>query len=140
MKNNKLEAMREARLRALNFQKINFTTIHLAAERHGPNAGSITVAYKEVIPEEGSKNYSAWKEGFTYYRIQFAFCSPSEKNPSRIFGEGLAAGRWSKEKKAILLTIPPNGKLVNYLRRAALQVGNMNHISWLQNVYLEDLV
>jgi len=140
MKTNKLEVMRNARWKALHFQNIRFTTINLDAGIHGSNPGHITVAYKKYIPEEGSRNFIKGQEGYTYYRIQFAFCSPREKNPSRIFGEGLAALRWTNEKSAILLTIPPEGKFIDHLHRVVLLIANMNHISWLKNVTLKDLV
>ena len=141
MKRNKLEVMRQARLRALNFQKINFTTIHLDNNKFDPRSASVTVPYKKFIPEEGSRLfYRQTVSDVLYYRIQFAFCSPSEKNPSRIFGEGLAALRWSNDKSAILLTVPAGGRLIDYLRKAVLSVANMNQISWFKNVTLEDLV
>ena len=137
MKTNQLDVMRKARERALKYQKINFTTIHIATPDKKKNAGSITAAYKQIEPV---KLWEKQPIGTRYFRVQFSFCSPQEKNPSRVFGEGQAALRWSNDKSALVLTVHEGESFMDNLKQSVLVYASHRSVPWMKKTTIKDLV
>lgn len=142
MKKNQMEVMRIARNAALAVG-VQFYTINLKNELHKKGNGSITVAYRTLSIEDGVDHvvlYFVKLNNMRVFRVQFSFCSPNEKNPSCIFGEGQASLRWGNPKSALFLNITTEHTFTEALRLAALEVANMHEISWLMDKNIGDLV
>jgi hypothetical protein len=143
MKKNKLEVMREARDRALE-SGVNFHTMNLAHPSGKKKGGNIIAAIQKLdnnlfdIGELGKFLFDVVR--VKLYRIQYSFCSPDEKNPSRIFGEGQAALRFFNDKSALVLHVPRGANLSQVLKEGALEYAAIKQVHWLKNVTTKDLV
>ena len=135
--------MRTARDKALS-QGITFHTMNLAHPSGKKHGGSITAAVKQLdgssfnLGEYGSVllNLTSIK----LYRVQFAFCSPHEKNPCKVFGEGLAALRFFNDHSALVMKVGRNEKMSTNIRIAALDYANQRRVPWLRDATIKDLV
>lgn len=144
MKKNQMEVMREARNRALR-EGVAFYTMNLKNDSGKKGRGNILVAYRRMNGEDFADK-SIGRLIFSMpgvdrcYRVQFSFCSPNEKNPSRTFGEGQAVLRFFNPQSALFLRIGSEHTLTEGLRLAALDVGKQRQVPWLFKKTIKDLV
>lgn len=143
IKQKQMEVMREARKKAIA-EGISFYTINLFHPSGHKRGGNIMAAVKRISGEEfaigelGKHLLEVTKSKF--YRVQYSFCSPNEKNPSRIFGEGLAALRFFNEKSALAFRVDHDENLLHLLRLGALEYARMRRVPWLAKATIGDLV
>lgn len=146
MKKNQMDFMRKTRKEALE-KKIRFITFHIAdsefinypnIKEHVliQNKGSITVAFKQM--SEGLDPAICDPQA-RYFRVQCAFCSPKEKNPSKIFGEGLATLRLLS-KKSYVMAVEEGQNFIKILKEHVLIWADHRSVYWMENVHLQDLV
>ena len=138
-----MEVMREARNEALK-SGVSFHTMNIKHPSGKKQGGNIIAAMKQLSGYDflGGEygNLLLTFTGLRLYRIQFSFCSPNEKNPSRIFGEGQAALRFMNEKSAMVMKIAKDEKLSDGLRQAAVEIANQRRVPWMKGINKEDLV
>jgi hypothetical protein len=147
MKKNQMEVMKEARNRALE-TGVSFYTMNLKNDSGKKGNGNIMAAYRPVRPEDFPPDsyghlLSIMSASATLrmgYRVQFSFCSPSEKNPSRIFGEGQAALRFFNPDSALFMKLGSNHSLTEGLRMSAIEIAHQRSVSWMMDKTIEDLV
>jgi len=143
MKKNQMEVMRTARQNALK-RGVSFHTMNLAHPSGKKNGGNIIAAIERLdskafdVGEYGDLLLKI--TGIKLYRVQFSFCSPEEKNPSRIFGEGQAALRFFNDKSALVMQVGHKDKLSTNLRLSALMYANQRKVPWLKDATVENLV
>lgn len=143
MKKNQMEVMRTARNNALQ-RGVTFHTMNLAHPSGKKKGGNIIAAVEKL--DSKSFNIGEYGDlliklsGINLYRVQFSFCSPHEKNPSRTFGEGQAALRFFNDKSAMVMQVGRNDKLSHNLRIAALMYANQRRVPWLKDATVKDLV
>ena len=165
MKKNQMDVMRKARNNALTYEPgIHFKTFHvidpdkynsaLQTPQSRKHKGSITVAYKQIPPDIAQKELakiwqlSHWltseekifiQPKTRYFRIGCSFCSPKEKNPSRIFGEGLAVLRLHSDKAHVFILEEGMAFSIN-LGEYIIILAAHRLVPWMKNINAKDLV
>jgi hypothetical protein len=160
MKKNQMDVMRKVRDEAIKEQSVKFLTFHikdpdkwnsaLQTPQSRKHKGSITVAFKQIPPEilrsellrlaEIKKSLPIVIPQTRYFCVQYAFCSPKEKNPSRIFGEGLATLRLSNDKSNIILPVGEGQNFIKELKRCIIFQAFHRSVPWMKNITAGDLV